>query len=483
MAERRLSAVLIGIVFMSGCSFAPVYRPPAVDVPPTFKEAGAWQPATPADRLSRDGWWTVYRDPTLDRLETRLDHANPDIALALARHDEAAADLNAVRAGRYPAFGLDVDASRNRASAHSPLRAAPSASTYQSYTIDADLDYGLDLWGKVRNAVQAGRDLVQANTDDLASVRLSLQASLANTYFTLRGLDTERQLLDQTISTYQRAVALTRSRHAGGIASGLDVTRAETQLDTARAQAADLDAQRARAEHAIASLMGVPASSFTLAPTLAPAHLPSIPAGLPVSLLERRPDIAAAERRVASANAQIGVARAAYFPDLTIGLDGGFLSDTLAPWVAAPNAIWSLGPSLAMTLFDGGRRHAVTQAARAKLAEQGAQYKAVVLRAFQQVEDNLARLHHFGDEAADEGQALTAARQTLKLAMSRYRDGVVSYLDVVASQTTELNTDIAAQQLATQRLRASVRLIEALGGGWRRPACAHADATSGTNAT
>ncbi|KVC71736.1 efflux transporter outer membrane subunit [Burkholderia ubonensis] len=466
MVECRLYAALASIALVTGCSFAPVYRTPAVDTPVAFKEAGAWQLAKPADRMPRDAWWSVYRDPTLDTLEPKVAEANPNVAAAVARHDEAAAYLDEARAGLFPTFGVSADATTSRQSARRPLRGSSQTSGSGSNTVEAGIGYDLDLWGRVRNEVEAGHAALEASADDLASVRLSLQANLADAYFHLRGLDDQEQLLADTIRTYQRALALTMSRHAGGIASELDVSRAQTQLGSARASIEDVRARRALYEHAIATLIGVPASSFTLAPSPTYTNLPSLPAGVPAALLQRRPDVAAAERRVAEANAKIGVAKAAFFPDLSLGLDGGFQSDTLSPWIAAPNEIWSVGPSLVMTLFDGGRREAATQQARAKLAENGARYKAIVLRAFQQVEDNLALLHHLGHEAAREDEALRAAQRALQLSTSRYRDGVVSYLDVVTSQTTELDTEIAALDVGIRRVLASVRLVEALGGGW-----------------
>ncbi|MGF6569637.1 NodT family efflux transporter outer membrane factor (OMF) lipoprotein [Paraburkholderia sp. GAS333] len=463
---RRLGIALAVAALMSGCSFAPTYHVPPTSIPTTFKEGGAWQLARPADRVPRDAWWTVYRDPVLDRLEVQVAVANPDVAAAIARHDEATSYLSQARSGLFPTIGADASVIRQRQSDNRPLRGTDQPSVYGANTVDVGISYDLDLWGKVRNEVSAGRAAMQASDADLESVRLSLQANLADAYFNLRGLDAQQQLLYDTIDTYQRALKLTLSRHAGGIASDLDVSRAQTQLDTARASADDIAARRALYEHAIASLTGTPASNFSVDAVTSEAYLPSLPTGVPAALLQRRPDIAAAERRVAQANAQIGVAKAAFFPNISLGLDGGYQSTTLSPWLMAPNEMWSVGPSLVMTLFDGGRRAAITQQARAKLAENGAKYKAAVLLAFQQVEDNLAQLHHLGDEAQRQNEALVAAQRTLTLSMSRYRDGVVSYLDVVTAQTTELDTQIAALNLNTRRLLASVGLIEALGGGW-----------------
>ncbi|WP_144142777.1 efflux transporter outer membrane subunit [Paraburkholderia sp. BCC1884] len=466
MDKRRLCLALAAAMLVSGCSFAPVYHAPAASIPTTFKEGGAWQLAKPADRVPRDAWWRVYRDAVLDHLEAQVATANPDVAAAMARHDEATAYLSQARSGLFPTIGAEASVQRQRQSDNRPLRGTDQPSVYGTNTVDVGIGYELDLWGKIRNEVAAGRASMQASEADLESVRLSLQANLASAYFNLRGLDAQQQLLNDTIATYQRALTLTLSRHAGGIASDLDVSRAQTQLDTARASADDIAARRALYEHAIASLTGTPASNLSIAAVTESTYLPSIPTGVPATLLQRRPDIASAERRVAQANAQIGVAKAAFFPDISLGLDGGYQSDTLSPWLMAPNEIWSVGPSLVFTLFDGGRREAMTQQARARLAENGAKYKAAVLLAFQQVEDNLSQLHHLGDEAQQQNQALIAAQRTLTLSMSRYRDGVVSYLDVVTAQTTELNTQTDALSLDTRRLLASVGLIQALGGGW-----------------
>jgi NodT family efflux transporter outer membrane factor (OMF) lipoprotein len=474
MVRLHPCAALAGIVFalasLGGCSFAPTYAVPATAIPATFKESGAWQPAVPADRIARDAWWSVFRDPVLDQLETRVAVANPDVAAAVARHDKALGYVDEAHSGLLPTIGAQVQAQRDRQSDNRPLRSADQPSAYYANTAQIGIDYDLDLWGKVRNEVAAGTASAAASGDDLASLRLSLQANLASDYFKLRGLDLQQKLLSDAVDTYQRALDLTVSRHGGGIASGLDVSRARTQLESAQALADDTRARRALYEHAIATLTGAAASQFTLPAQITPSYLPQIPTGIPAALLQRRPDIAAAERRVATANARIGVAKAAFFPDLSLGLGGGFQTDVLSPWLMAPNEIWSVGPTLLFTLFDGGRRSAITREAKAQLAVNGAQYKSTVLLAFQQVEDNLALLHHLGDESTHERDALSAAQRTLTLAMSRYRDGVVSYLDVVTAQTTELDSEISASALATRRLTASVRLVQALGGGWSRDA-------------
>ncbi|PYE15754.1 NodT family efflux transporter outer membrane factor (OMF) lipoprotein [Paraburkholderia silvatlantica] len=451
---------------LSACSFAPAYHAPAAAIPTHFKETGEWQTARPADQLPRDGWWRLFNDPVLNQLEPQVAKANPDVAAALARHDEADALVAQARAALLPTIGAEADVSRVRQSALRPLRGTDQPNVYNSNTLDVGIGYDLDLWGKVRNEVKAGEAQSEASEADLASLQLSLQANLATNWFDLLGLDQQSKLLDDTIAAYRHALELTESRHRGGIASDLDVSRAQNQLAAAQAAADDVCARRALYEHAIATLIGVPASQFNVAPDTARPYLPNVPAGLPSSLLQRRPDIAAAERRVAASNAEIGVAKAAFFPDLSLSLDGGFQSDTFNPWLVAPNEMWSIGPTLMQTIFDGGLRSAVVHESRAKLAENGADYKAIVLNAFQQVEDNLALLHHLGDEAQREDDALTAAQRTLTLSMSQYRDGVVSYLDVVTAQTTELSTQITSLELDTRRLDATVGLIQAIGGGW-----------------
>ncbi|SKD04690.1 efflux transporter, outer membrane factor (OMF) lipoprotein, NodT family [Burkholderia sp. CF099] len=466
MLKRGIAACVAAGV-LSACSFAPPYHAPETAIPTAFKEAGAWQTAKPSDRISRDGWWKIYNDPVLNDLETKVASANPDVAAAVARHDEAEAFVQQARSGLFPTIGSEASVARERQSDNRPLRGTNQPSVYNSADVDVGIGYDLDLWGKVRNEVKAGHADEQASAADLQSLRLSLQANLADHYFQLRGLDQRTKLLQEAIATYQRALKLTESRHSGGLASGMDVSRAQTQLASARAAVDDTAASRALLEHAIATLTGTPASNFALAPAAASYAIPPVPVGVPSELLQRRPDISAAERRVAAANATIGVAKAAYFPDVSLGLDGGYQSDTFSPWLAAPNEIWSIGPQLMFTLFDGGRRDAQVANARAKLAESGAKYRETVLTAFQQVEDDLALLHHLGDESKNEANALASAEETLNLATSQYKDGAVSYLDVVTAQTTELDAQIASLDLHTRRLVASVGMIQALGGGWK----------------
>ncbi|WP_207001301.1 efflux transporter outer membrane subunit [Trinickia mobilis] len=465
--RKRMICLFAGSMFaLAACSFAPAYKTPPTAIPTSFKEIGTWMQAKPADQVPREGWWRVYQDPALDSLERQVAIANPDLQAALARHDEATAYVQQAKSALFPTIGVGAEVDRQRQSALKPLRGPDQPNVYNADTLDVGFNYDFDLWGRIRNRVSAGKAAEAAAQLDVESLRLSLEANLATAYFNLVGLDIQSKILTDTIETYQHALALTVSRRRGGIASDLDVSRAQTQLDSARATATDITASRALYEHAISTLIGVPASSFSMPSDHELSYLPNIPPDIPASLLQRRPDIAAAERRVAQANANIGVAKAAFFPDVSLGLDGGFQSDTFSPWLAAPNEIWSIGPSLAETLFDGGRRSALVHEAQAKLAENGAKYRAVVLTAFQQVEDNLALLNHLGTESAQEDEALSSAQRALDLSFSRYRDGVVSYLDVVTAQTTELSTQLIDTQVRTRQLEASVDLIHALGGGW-----------------
>jgi NodT family efflux transporter outer membrane factor (OMF) lipoprotein len=335
-----------------------------------------------------------------------------------------------------------------------------------AFTVGVQADYELDLWGSIRNQVAAGRAQAQASAADLESARLSLQAQLADNYVVLRGLDNQIALLKDTVSAYEKALTLTQQLHDGGVVSGLDVSRAETQLDTSRSLAAQALALRAVSEHAIAALIGESASEFSIEPGRAQIVLPDVPVGVPATLLQRRPDVAAAQRRVEASNASIGVARAAYFPAITLGGAVGYQSTAAGNWITAPNLFWSIGTSLLFDLFDAGKRKAQVAQAQAVLDETGSLYRGVVLTAFQQVEDGLALVHHYRTAATEEHSAMTAAERSLAISLTQYREGAVSYLDVVTSQTATLQTQLDTLNLDTAERRASVQLIRALGGGW-----------------
>ncbi|GAA0332120.1 multidrug efflux RND transporter outer membrane subunit OpmB [Sphingomonas oligophenolica] len=461
------AAALIAAAALGGCSLAPTYRPPVVAAPAAFKEAGPWLPAAPADAARPEPWWTLFGDPTLDGLERQLADANPTIAGAVGRYDAARAYLARARADLFPSVSIGSQLTRNRQSDNRPLRGSNQPDLYAADTASGAAGYELDLWGRVRNSVAAGRAEAEASADDIAAVRLSLAGELASDYIALRGADQQIALLNNTVDDYAQADALTQRRFRGGIASGVDAGRSGAQLDEARAQLSDVMAGRALIEHAIASLVGVPASSFTIAPATTSLAMPAIPAGLPSTLLERRPDVAAAERRMMAANAKIGVARAAFFPSISLGGQGGFQSTALAGLVSAPNLFWSVGPSAVLSLFGGGRRRAQVALARADWDQTTAAYRGNVLRAFQDVEDSLSQLHLIGDEAEAEQQAEIQAAQVETLSLNRYVKGAVTYLDVVTAQTTALRIHRAVIDLTTRRLQASVRLARAVGGGWR----------------
>jgi len=468
MRLRPLAAVLIGAVALAGCDLAPPYTPPAITIPDNYKEVqdtGPWQPAKPADDEPRGPWWQCYGDQQLDALEAKIDSQNQTLAEAAAAYDQARAFAQKAESGLYPEIGFGGTLSRNRQSAQRPLRSRGQPGYFGSNTIDAQADFELDLWGKVHDAVTAGKEEAQASAADLETVRLSLHGELANDYLSLRGLDEEAKLLDDAVVAYGKALDLVQSRFKGAVASGVDVAQAETQLDSAKASISDVASRRAVLEHAIASLIGEPAPAFSLPQSAAPVALPSIPAGLPSTLLERRPDIAAAEREVAAANEEIGVAKAAFYPSLSLNLLGGFQSTGLN-LLSLPESFWTIGPTVSLPLFEGGLRRAELAGAKAAYDAAGARYRATVLDAFQDVEDNLALLHWLGQSVLDEDQATAAAKRSLDLALTLYRDGAESYLEVVTAQTAALDAERAALDLRTRRLEASVGLIKALGGGW-----------------
>ncbi|EJL30643.1 efflux transporter outer membrane subunit [Novosphingobium sp. AP12] len=449
---------------LGACSMTPDYQPPQIAAPAQFKEVAGWTAATPLDDEARGAWWNAFNDPVLSDLEQRAVPASPTLAAALARYDAARAAARVEESDLYPQAGVRADASRERVSAGRPLSTG-SAREYSDYVVGGSIAYELDLWGRIRNQVRAATAEAQASEADLASARLSLQAAVADAYFRLRGLDAQAQLLDRSVDAFARAYDLTSKRHSGGIASGIDVNRARTVLGNARAQVATVANQRAATEHEIAALVGELASGFSLAADVRPVEPPTSVMATPSELLQRRPDIAAAERRVFAANSRIGVARAAFFPSLTLGAAGGW-ETTGGALLTTPNTFWALGPLTSLlTVFDGGRRTAQVKISRAEYEETAADYRATVLGAFRQVEDSIAAIRHLSDASVAQREAAEAARRTSDIAMSRYRDGASGYLDVVTAQTDALEAQRAFISVQTQRMQANVELVRATGGG------------------
>ncbi len=464
---RGVRAAAALLLLLGGCSLAPPLKVPDVPGGAAYKELGTWTQAQPADRLPRDSWWALYETPEIDDLAQRLIAGNPTLAAALADYARARALSDQARAGLFPTLGLNAAVSRVRDSAHAPLIGPNTPRYYDENIVGGAVGYELDLWGQIRNQVAAGRASAQASAADLENARLSLLAQLVDDYVQLRSLDREGAILDDTVDAYDRALALTEQRHGAGIAAGLDVAQAQTQLEAARSKADQILAQRALMEHAIAALLGVPASTFSIPPAIVTIKLPRIPAGVPATLLERRPDIAGAQRRMIAANANIGVARAAYFPSVTLGGQGGFQSTAFSNWLTVPSSYWAVGPNALLSVLDGGLRRAQVAQARAEFDASAANYRGVVVAAFQQVEDGLASLNHYHDADREEQAAVAAARRTLDLSLALYKQGAADYLTVVTSQTALLQAQLQALALDTLQLGASVDLVRALGGGWQ----------------
>ena len=469
MQPRLKQSVLLLALALQGCSLAPTYKPPTLDLPAHYREQssdGPWHSAQPADQLSPQ-WWQVYEDERLNALQQHLLKANPDLAAALAHFDGAQAYASQLHAGLFPQITANGQPLRQRQSDNRPLRGTTQPSIYNSNTAGFALNFDLDLWGKIRNQVAAGDAQAQASADDLAVARLSLQRQLASLYMQLDGLDAQQQILTRSLDDYAQALQLTRSRYQGQIASELDLTRAQSQLAEAEAQLDDVRAQRNLTEHAIGELVGEPASNFQLVANSQTLNLPDQPRTLPSTLLQRRPDIAAAERRVFAANAGIGVAKAAWYPDFSLtGLLGGQTQGS-GNLLSAGNRFWALGPLINLPIFDGGRLDGQERQARAEFAEASAHYRSQVLHAVREVEDNLAQLRDLQQESLDEQAAANAAEHTRAIATHSYEAGAVSYLDVVTAQTAALQAQRQVQALHTRQLQASVGLLTALGGGWQ----------------
>jgi NodT family efflux transporter outer membrane factor (OMF) lipoprotein len=459
---RAVALALAALV--AGCAVGPDYVRPALDLPAAYKETGPWKTAEPGVAQSAQSWWQVYHDDTLDALMRDAERANQDLRVAEGQYREARALSDQARAGLWPTLGVDAGAQRARSNATGLVH------TGDAYSLGLAASWEPDLWGGVRRAVEAGEANAQAGADDLAAARLSIQTTLAQDYLALRITDQLRDLYATTTAAYEKALALTQAQHAAGVALRSDVALAETQLTTAQAQAVDLDTARAQLEHAIAVLTGRAPAQFSLAQIPAGQYpeiaLPATPVGLPSELLERRPDIAGAERRAAAANAQIGVARAAYYPSLTLTAGGGFAASSIGALFDTPSRVWALGAALAETVFDGGLRRAHDAQAVAAYDVAVAQYKQTVLAGFQQVEDNLAVLRILDQESALQAKAVDASLLAERLALTQYRAGTTSYLNVITAQALSLNNRRAAVTLRGRQLAASIGLIAATGGGW-----------------
>ncbi|MGA2193622.1 MAG: efflux transporter outer membrane subunit [Nitrospirota bacterium] len=459
----KLLAAAAALTALTACTVGPNYVRPTAEVPPSYKEIKGWKTAEPKEAAINEHWWEMYGDPELTALEVKVNISNQNIKVAEAQYRQARALVLAARAAYWPTVTIGAGFTRSQA----PYTVSNGQLTPASaYSLPLSVSWAPDIWGKIRRTVEANQANAQASAADLAAASLSYQTELAQDYFQMRSLDSQKRLLDRTVVSYQKFLELTKNQYEQGIASMANVLQAQTQLKTTQAQAIDVGVQRAQMEHAVALLIGTPASVFSL--PLSPLDItpPPIPIGVPSELLERRPDIAAAERLVASANAQIGVAISAYYPTVTLSASGGFESSSLSKWLSWPSRFWSVGPSISETVFDGGLRRAQTDQARAVYDANVASYRETTLAAFQNVEDNLAALRILEDEAKAEDEAVKAAQQTVVVTTNEYNAGTLSYLNIITAQAAELGSEITAIGILGRRLTSSVLLIEALGGGW-----------------
>jgi NodT family efflux transporter outer membrane factor (OMF) lipoprotein len=459
---------------MAGCTVGPNYKRPSAPAPPAFKETapppaipnGSWKQAQPSDQALRGKWWEIYNDPQLNALEEKVSVSNQTLKAATEQYLSARAAVQVARANYFPTLSAGPSISRQHLSSNRPTAVPQSLSQYNDFSLSGQASWEPDLWGQVRRSVEASRATAQASAADLANVELSIRSELAQDYFELRGLDLQKQLLDNTVTSYTDSLNLTQTRYKGGVATDSDVALAETQLKSTQAQDIDVGVARAQFEHAIATLIGEPASTFSLAPRPLNLSLPQVPTGLPSELLERRPDIAGMERRADAANAQIGIAISAYYPNITLSGAGGFESKNPGTWIQGPSALWSLGASASELLFDAGRRHAVTEEARDNYEVTVANYRQSVLSAFQEVEDNLAALRILQEESVTQAAAVAAAQRSLDISTVRYKQGLDDYLVVLTAQTALLTNQRTQADITTRQFAANVLLIKALGGGW-----------------
>jgi NodT family efflux transporter outer membrane factor (OMF) lipoprotein len=480
-----LHGILIGLAAsaaLCACAVGPDYVRPEAPAATTYKEGIGWKVATPQDAVLRRDWWKMFGDPQLDALVEQVDVANQNVRVAEAQWRQAVAVVSEARSALFPTVAANGTGARSRSPS---LANAPVASTgpVNVYSVSLNAAWAPDFWGGVRRTVESDVASAQASAADLANARLLAQSQIALDYFLLRTVDAQRQLLQETVAAYTRTLELTRNRYAAGVAAKVDVVTAETQLRSTQAQAIDFGVQRAQLEHAIAILTGKPPSEFAIAPLRLDTSIPPIPLEIPSELLQRRPDIAAAERKMAAANAQIGVATAAYYPSVAFSGAYGYRSSSWANVFNAPARFWSLGAAIGETLFDAGARGAVVDQARAGYDANIAGYRQTVLTAFQQVEDNLAALRILEEEAAAQEDAVKAARESTELTLNQYKAGTVSYLNVIIIQAAQLNNESAAVRIQGQRLAAAVALIQALGGGWDVSDLAEADSPATRSST
>ncbi len=450
-------ALTILCAMLVSCALGPDYRRPQTVTPQAYKENKDWKIAEPRDNVARGKWWEIFADTQLNALADKVNVSNQTLRVAEAQYRRSQALVQSARAGLFPTVAAVAGVTRSG----SGTRGAAT-----TYDVGANAGWDADIWGRVSRTVESNEASAAASAADLESVRLLVQSELVINYLQLRVLDTQKKLLDESAAAFAKSLQLTQNRYKAGLAGRVDVAQAEAQLKSTQAQSIDTSVQRAQLEHAIAVLLGASPAEFALPVATVIAAIPAIPAGLPSELLERRPDVAAAERRVAAANAQIGVAKAAFYPSLTLSGSAGYQSSSFARWLTAPSRVWSLGPDLALSLFDGGLRKALTNQAIASYDASVATYRQTVLGAFQDVEDNLAALRILEQEAQVQLEAVAAARQSVDLTVNQYKAGIVSYLNVVTVQTTLLTNERTALALLGRRLTAAAQLVRALGGGW-----------------
>jgi NodT family efflux transporter outer membrane factor (OMF) lipoprotein len=464
----RTLQLALCVALLGGCAVGPDYHKPDVTTPAQFKNAEGWSQAKPADAFARGAWWEIYGDSQLNGLVETLNSSNQTVAQYEAQYRQARALVRSARGAFFPTVDLSAGKTRSSQGTGSSSSSLSSSSSgiRDTYNTQLGVSWEADIWGKLRRGLEADTASAQASLADLASMQLSLQSELVQNYLQLRVIDEQKRLLEATVDAYERSLKLTQNQYRAGISARDAIAQAQTQLKSTQADLIDLQWQRAQYENAIAVLMGKPPSEFSLAPTTSIPALPQIPASVPSQLLERRPDIAAAERSVMAANANIGVAKAAYYPDFTLSLSGGYSSSTFSNWLSLPNRFWSVGPQLASTLFDGGQRSAEVDRTEAVYDQTVAQYRQAVLNGFQEVENYRVQLKVYADEAVVRAEALDSARESLRLTSNQYKSGLIGYLDVVNVQTTALSNERSVLTLLQSRLVASVQLIAALGGGW-----------------